>query len=126
MFLNGIEGLENFETAVRNNDIVGVLLVIITVLITVVIILYNLNDKNTKKFQDEIKSMNDTITKKEEERLKKAVESEKEMIEVLNGVSTIIKMGDQADKYQNEKILSAIKNLGERIMDKLESIKKIN
>ena len=39
-----------------------------------------------------------------------ALESEKEMIEVLNGVSTIIKMGDQADKYQNEKILSAIKN----------------
>lgn len=124
IFLNELEGFKSFETAVRTNDMIGILLVIITVLITVIIFLYNLNEKNTKKFQEEIKSINNNITLKEEERLKKALESEKEMIDVLNSVSTIIKMGDQADKYQNDKILSAIKNLGERIMDKLESIKK--
>ena len=46
-------------------------------------------------------------------------------MDVLNSVSTIIKMADQADKYQTEKILTAIKNLGERLMDKIETLKNI-
>lgn len=115
----------DFEDAVRNNDIIGVLLVIITVLTSLLIYFYFDNKKTTKNYENNIKKINNELTIKEDERIKKSRESEKELMDVLNSVSTIIKMGDQADKYQNEKILTAIKNLGERLMDKIETMKNI-
>lgn len=115
----------DFEDAVRNNDIIGVLLVIITVLTSLLIYFYFDNKKTTKNYENNIKKINKELTIKEDERIKKSRESEKELMDVLNSVSTIIKMGDQADKHQNEKILTAIKNLGERLMDKIETMKNI-
>lgn len=115
----------DFEDAVRNNDIIGVLLVIITVLTSLLIYFYFDNKKTTKNYENNIKKINNELTIKEDERIKKSRESEKELMDVLNSVSTIIKMGDQADKHQNEKILTAIKNLGERLMDKIETLKNI-
>lgn len=115
----------DFEDAVRNNDIIGVLLVVITVLTSLLIYFYFDNKKTTKNYENNIKKINNELTIKEDERIKKSRESEKELMDVLNSVSTIIKMGDQADKYQNEKILTAIKNLGERLMDKIETMKNI-
>lgn len=120
-----VKSMVDFEDAVRNNDIIGILLVIITILTSLLIYLYFDNKKTTKNYEKDIKKINNELTIKEDERIKKSRESEKELMDVLNSVSTIIKMGDQADKYQNEKILTAIKNLGERLMDKIETIKNI-
>lgn len=119
------KSMVDFEDAVRNNDMIGILLVIITILSSLLIYLYFDNKKTTKNYERDIKKINNELTIKEDERIKKSKESEKELMDVLNSVSTIIKMGDQADKYQNEKILTAIKNLGERLMDKIETIKNI-
>lgn len=119
------KSMVDFEDAVRDNDMIGILLVIITILTSLLIYLYFDNKKTTKKYERDIKKINNELTIKEDERIKKSRESEKELMDVLNSVSTIIKMGDQADKYQNEKILTAIKNLGERLMDKIETIKNI-
>lgn len=119
------KSMVDFEDAVRNNDMIGILLVIITILSSLLIYLYFDNKKTTKNYERDIKKINNELTIKEDERIKKSRESEKELMDVLNSVSTIIKMGDQADKYQNEKILTAIKNLGERLMDKIETIKNI-
>ena len=119
------KSMVDFEDAVRNNDMIGILLVIITILSSLLIYLYFDNKKTTKNYERDIKKINNELTIKEDERIKKSRESEKELMDVLNSVSTIIKMGDQADKYQNEKILTAIKNLGERLMDKIETLKNI-
>ena len=119
------KSMVDFEDAVRNNDMIGILLVIITILTSLLTYLYFYNKKTTKNYEKDIKKINNELTIKEDERIKKSRESEKELMDVLNSVSTIIKMGDQADKYQNEKILTAIKNLGERLMDKIETIKNI-
>ena len=119
------KSMVDFENAVRNNDMIGILLIIITILTSLLIYLYFDNKKTTKNYERDIKKINNELTIKEDERIKKSRESEKELMDVLNSVSTIIKMGDQADKYQNEKILTAIKNLGERLMDKIETIKNI-
>jgi|SRR5690554_4925592 len=119
------KSMVDFEDAVRNNDIIGILLFIVTILSSLLIYLYFDNKKTTKNYERDIKKINNELSIKEDERIKKSRESEKELMDVLNSVSTIIKMGDQADKYQNEKILTAIKNLGERLMDKIETIKNI-
>ena len=119
------KSMVDFEDAVRNNDIIGILLFIVTILSSLLIYLYFDNKKTTKNYERDIKKINNELTIKEDERIKKSRESEKELMDVLNSVSTIIKMGDQADKYQNEKILTAIKNLGERLMDKIETLKNI-
>lgn len=120
-----VKSIVDFEDAVRNNDMIGILLVIITILISLLIYFYFDNIKITKNYEKDIKKINNELTIKEDERIKKSRESEKELMDLLNSVSTIIKMGDQADKYQNEKILTAIKNLGERLIDKIETIKNI-
>lgn len=119
------KSMVDFENAVRNNDMIGVLLIIITILTSLLIYLYFDNKKITKNYEKDIKRINNELTIKEDERIKKSRESEKELMDVLNSVSTIIKMADQADKYQTEKILTAIKNLGERLMDKIETLKNI-
>lgn len=120
-----VKSIVDFEDAVRNNDMIGILLVIITILTSLLIYLYYDNKKTTKNYEEDIKKINNELSIKEDERIKKSRESEKELMDLLNSVSTIIKMGDQADKYQNEKILTAIKNLGERLIDKIETIKNI-
>src|SRR5690606_6480000 len=119
------KSMVDFENAVRNNDMIGILLFIITILTSLLIYLYLDNKKITKNYEKDIKRINNELTIKEDERIKKSRESEKELMDVLNSVSTIIKMADQADKYQTEKILTAIKNLGERLMDKIETLKNI-
>lgn len=119
------KSMVDFENAVRNNDIIGILLIIITILTSLLIYLHFDNKKITKNYEKDIKRINNELTIKEDERIKKSRESEKELMDVLNSVSTIIKMADQADKYQTEKILTAIKNLGERLMDKIETLKNI-
>lgn len=119
------KSMVDFENAVRNNDMIGILLIIITILTSLLIYLYLDNKKITKNYEKDIKKINNELTIKEDERIKKSRESEKELMDVLNSVSTIIKMADQADKYQTEKILTAIKNLGERLMDKIETLKNI-
>lgn len=119
------KSMVDFENAVRNNDMIGILLIMITILTSLLIYLYFDNKKITKNYEKDIKRINNELTIKEDERIKKSRESEKELMDVLNSVSTIIKMADQADKYQTEKILTAIKNLGERLMDKIEILKNI-
>lgn len=120
IFLDIFKNFFNFEQAVRDNDLIGVLLIIIFVLIFVVILLYKSNKKTQKQYDQ---SLEDLI-KKEEIRREKEKESEKELLEVLNGLSTILKMGEQSDKYQTEKILDAIKNLEVRLLDKIDMIQK--
>ncbi len=117
------EGINKFEEVVVNNDMVGVLLLIISLLVSIIIYQYKKNDNLTNNYQSELKKINDTISRKEDERVKQSQKSEKELLEVLNGVSTIIKMSEQADKYEHDKMLNEIRNIGEKILDKIDSLK---
>ena len=116
MFLNVVKEVFSLEEAVRNNDIIGILIILIVILGGLVIYFYKTKEKNEKEYTLELKKIQSEILAKEKE-------SEKELIDVLNGLSTILKMNDQADKYQTEKIINSIENLERRVLDKIESIK---
>jgi hypothetical protein len=117
MFLTIIKEVFDLEEAVRNNDIIGILILIIIILSSLTVYFYKLNTKNEKENKKELVSL-------QTEMLNKEKQSEKELIDVLNGVSTILKMSEQADKFQTEKIIGSIKNLENRLIDKLNQLEK--
>lgn len=117
MFLTVVKEVFDLEEAVRNNDIIGILILIIIILGALTVYFYKLNNKNEKQHATELKNI-------QSEMLEKEKDSEKELIDVLNGLSTILKMSEQADKYQTDKIINYIENLETRILDKIEQIKK--
>jgi hypothetical protein len=58
------------------------------------------------------------MLKREEERTRQWMESEKETLHVLNGVSILLDLNDKIEKNESEKILNKL----DEIRDKIEKI----
>jgi hypothetical protein len=75
-------------------------------------------DMLRKEHSDTLERIRLEMLKREEERTRQWMESEKETLHVLNGVSTLLDLSDKLDKSNSEKIL---KILGV-IQDKVEKL----
>jgi hypothetical protein len=75
-------------------------------------------DMLRKEHSDTLEKIRLEMLKREEERTRQWMESEKETLHVLNGVSTLLDLSDKLDKSNSDKIL---KILG-IIQDKVEKL----
>ncbi len=145
LLLNAVGSTEFIEAA-KNNDMTALLSIIIIVLVGVIVILTReYSKKNTKQndmseqinklHQDHLKQIGelhqdhankiDDIRQqqvKHEETLNKQwSESARETLQVLNGVSLILEMGEKASKYETDKILEKIENTEKRLIDNINN-----
>jgi len=76
-------------------------------------------DNVRKEHSNNLESLRIEMLKREEERVRQWMESEKETLRVLNGVSNLLDLTDKIGRVDSEKIL---KKLGE-IQTKVEKLK---
>lgn len=134
LLLNAVGSTEFIEAA-KNNDMTALLSIIIIVLVGVIVILIKeYSKKNTKQndmseqinklHQDHANKIDDIRQQqaKHEETLNKQwSESARETLQVLNGVSLILEMGEKASKYETDKILEKIENTEKRLIDNINN-----
>lgn len=75
-------------------------------------------DMLRKEHSDTLEKIRLEMLKREEERTRQWMESEKETLHVLNGVSTLLDLSDKLDKSNSEKILKKL----EEIQTKVEKL----
>lgn len=78
-------------------------------------------DNIRKEQSDTLEKLRVEMLKREEERTRQWIESEKETLHVLNGVSTLLELGERLTGTENEKILKKITEVNEK-MDKIEKL----
>lgn len=134
LLLNAVGSTEFIEAA-KNNDMTALLSIIIIILVGVIVILTReYSKKNTKQndmseqinklHQDHANKIDDIRQQqvKHEETLNKQwSESARETLQVLNGVSLILEMGEKASKYETDKILEKIENTEKRLIDNINN-----
>lgn len=139
LLLQITEGLEN---AAKVSVLDGVLVSIVLALCGVVILLYKKSEKKNEKLskidkeyskiisdirkehsgkQEEIRK---DMLKLEEDRNRQWIESEKETLNVLNGVSNVLEMSEKMSNKDTEIILVTIKNVESKILDKIKNLSK--
>lgn len=141
LLLNAVGSTEFIEAA-QNNDMTTLLSIIIVVLVSVIVILgreyskkitkvNELSEQYSKNInnlhQDHATKIDDIRQQqvKHEETLNKHwSESARETLQVLNGVSLVLEMGEKASKYETDKILEKIENTEKRIIDNLNNLNK--
>lgn len=57
------------------------------------------------------------MLKREEDRIRQWVESEKETLHVLNGVSTLLELSDKVDRVELKKIIDMLESIETKIND---------
>jgi len=57
------------------------------------------------------------MLKREEERIRQWMESEKETLHVLNGVSTLLELSDKVDRVELKKIIKILTIIEKKIID---------
>ncbi len=140
MLLINAVGSTEFVEAAKNNDMLTLLSIIIVVLVGVVVVLAReYSKKNTKSNEmseqhsknineihqehaTKIDDIRQQQVKHEENVVKQWSESARETLQVLNGVSVVLEMGEKASKYETDKILEKIENTEKRIIDNLNSL----
>lgn len=75
-------------------------------------------DMLRKEHSDTLEKIRLEMLKREEERTRQWMESEKETLHVLNGVSTLLDLSDKLDKSNSDKILKKL----EEIQTKVEKL----
>ena len=65
-------------------------------------------DNIRKEYTETVERLRQDMLKHEEDRTRQWMESEKETLHVLNGVSTILELGDRLTKSDNDKILKRL------------------
>jgi len=73
-----------------------------------------------KEHSDTLEKIRLEMLKREEERTRQWIESEKEALHVLNGVSNLLDLSEQIGRIESEKILSKL----DEIQQKVEKITK--
>lgn len=71
-----------------------------------------------KENADKFEELRGEMLKKEEERTRQWMESEKETLIVLNGVSQVLELSENISKIESEKILSKLDEIKEIIENK--------
>lgn len=79
-------------------------------------------DRVRKEHSETLEKIRVEMLKREEERSRQWIESEKETLHVLNGVSMLLDLNDKIEKNQSEKILSKL----EEICKKIEKLSPIS
>jgi len=74
-----------------------------------------------KEHSDTLEKIRVEMLKREEERSRQWIESEKETLHVLNGVSTLLDLSEKIGRVESEKILKKL----DEIQTKVEKITKI-
>ena len=69
-----------------------------------------------KEHNEKLESVRVEMLKREEERSRQWIESEKETLHVLNGVSNLLELSDKVDKVEFKKINKLLTDIGEKIM----------
>ena len=139
LLLNAV-GSTEFVEAAKNNDMTTLLSIIIVVLVGVIVVIareyskknikYNeMSEQHSKNINDlhqehaaKIDEIRQQQVKHEETVVKQWSESARETLQVLNGVSVVLEMGEKASKYETDKILEKIENTEKRIIDNLNNI----
>jgi len=73
---------------------------------------------------NKIESLQNNSIKREEERSKEWLESEKETLNVLNGVTSLLQMGEKMDQTNRNTIYLKLQEMENRIISTVESVKK--
>jgi len=72
-------------------------------------------DSIRKEHNEKKKKIRTEMLKREEERTRQWMESEKETLHVLNGVSTLLDLSDKIGRVESEKILSKLDEIQEKV-----------
>ena len=144
-----IGNVDGLSEAAQQGPLFAVLVVIILTLASVVVLLYNKNEKKFKKIielnsefvnktevnlkkekeeldkirkenKEELDKIRKEILEREEERNKQWRESERETLNVLNGVNSVLEMGEKM-KESDTKILMAKLNELKNSLDNLKN-----
>lgn len=76
-------------------------------------------DNIRKEHTEKLETIRLEMLKREEERSRQWMESEKETLHVLNGVSTLLDLSEQIEGSKSEKILNKL----DEIQSKIEKLK---
>lgn len=139
--LNTASGvLQNAETIKNINIVTNLLYMVILICATIITLLWKHISKQSEKAEqkdkeigvliDSIRTKNaiaiaevtEKYNNKIDEIRVETMNSERNTLQVLNGVSKIIEMGEKTGRYDSEKILAQIASLETRVMDKLNNL----
>ena len=73
-------------------------------------------ESNRKEYVTKFEKLQEEYLRREEERNKQWSESEKETLQVLNGVTSILEMSEKMGQKDTHEILEKLKSLEERII----------
>jgi len=76
-----------------------------------------------KEYVEKFEKLQNEYLKREEERNKQWSESEKQTLQVLNGVTTILEMGEKMDQNDTRIVLDHLKECESRIIQAINSNK---
>lgn len=78
-------------------------------------------DENKKDYIEKFEKLQNEYLRREEERNKQWSESEKETLQVLNGVTSILDMSEKMGQKDTHDILEKLKTLEEKIITAIKS-----
>jgi len=78
-----------------------------------------------KEHSEKLESLRVDMLKREEERSRQWIESEKETLHVLNGVSNLLELSDKVDKAEFKKINTVLANIEEKITTEKKLMSKL-
>lgn len=139
--LNTASGvLQNAETIKNINIVTNLLYMVILICATIITLLWKHISKQSEKAEQKdkeigvliesirtknaiaIAEVTEKYNNKIDEIRVETMNSERNTLQVLNGVSKIIEMGEKTGRYDSEKILAQIASLETRVMDKLNNL----
>lgn len=82
-------------------------------------------DNIRKEHSETLENLRIEMLKREEERTRQWMESEKETLHILNGVSTLLDLGEKLTTIENEKTIKLISEINDRITN-IENLLKSN
>lgn len=112
------------QKAGETSPVAGVLVGVIILLVPALAYVFNLYRLSQKEIKELQKEHNKELTKQQEERNKQWLESEKETLSVLNGVSGILEMSEKVGRNDTTKIIEKVKITEERIITQIKLLSK--
>ena len=117
--------IEGLEEASKTSVLASLLVTIILVLFIVQVYIFKLylteikinriNDKekfeHLKIYNTGLEKIRENIQKKEDEKFEKSIAAEKEMINVLNGVNSVMSLNDKMIQKDNKLILEKLNEI---------------
>ena len=82
-------------------------------------------DAVRKEYNEKSETIRQEMVKREEDRGRQWMESEKETLHVLNGVSSLLELSDKVDKNEFKKLGVALESIEKKIDDGKKLISKI-